>query len=74
MTDSAEPGGKRRHSLVEDFLSPHEIDGAKQPAVYVYEWPVRLWHWLNAAAIIVLMVRGYLIGSPPPSIGTGRQK
>ncbi|MFA6220130.1 MAG: Ni/Fe-hydrogenase, b-type cytochrome subunit [Erythrobacter sp.] len=40
----------------------------KQDAVYVYEAPVRLWHWINAACIIVLFVTGYLIGSPP---GTG---
>lgn len=37
-------------------------------AVYVYEAPVRLWHWVNAFAIIVLCVTGYLIGSPLPSI------
>ncbi len=33
-------------------------------AVYVYEIPVRLWHWVNALAIIVLAISGYLIGSP----------
>jgi Ni/Fe-hydrogenase 1 B-type cytochrome subunit len=37
-------------------------------AIYVYEAPVRLWHWVNAAAIAVLAVTGYLIGSPPPSV------
>jgi Ni/Fe-hydrogenase 1 B-type cytochrome subunit len=42
--------------------------GQYQPAVYVYEAPVRLWHWLNAAAIVVLAVSGYLIGSPLPSM------
>lgn len=31
---------------------------------YVYEAPVRLWHWINAACILVLAVTGYLIGSP----------
>lgn len=34
---------------------------------YVYEAPVRLWHWINAACILVLAVTGYLIGSPLPS-------
>lgn len=33
--------------------------------VYVYELPVRLWHWLNAAAIVVLMLTGWLIADPP---------
>lgn len=37
-------------------------------AVYVYEAPVRLWHWTNALAIVVLAVTGYFIGSPPPSL------
>ena len=36
--------------------------------VYVYEAPVRLWHWVNALAILVLGVTGYFIGSPLPSL------
>ena len=39
-----------------------------EEAVYVYEAPVRIWHWVNAAAIAVLAVTGYLIGSPPPTV------
>ncbi|WP_186387448.1 Ni/Fe-hydrogenase, b-type cytochrome subunit [Stappia sp. TSB10P1A] len=41
----------------------------RQSSVYVYEAPVRIWHWVNAAAILVLCVTGYFIGSPPPSVG-----
>lgn len=37
-------------------------------SVYVYEAPVRLWHWVNALAITVLCVTGYLIGSPLPTM------
>jgi Ni/Fe-hydrogenase 1 B-type cytochrome subunit len=33
--------------------------------VYVWELPVRLYHWINAASVIVLAVTGYLIGNPP---------
>ncbi|WP_031405788.1 Ni/Fe-hydrogenase, b-type cytochrome subunit [Thiomonas sp. FB-Cd] len=33
--------------------------------VYVYELPVRIWHWLVAAAITVLAITGWLIGNPP---------
>ncbi len=33
--------------------------------VYVWELPVRLYHWLNAAAIITLIVTGFYIASPP---------
>ena len=39
-----------------------------EPAVYVYEAPIRLWHWINALAIVVLAITGYLIGSPLPAL------
>ncbi|MGO9108038.1 MAG: Ni/Fe-hydrogenase, b-type cytochrome subunit [Thermoguttaceae bacterium] len=32
--------------------------------VYVWELPVRAYHWINAASVFVLAVTGYLIGSP----------
>jgi Ni/Fe-hydrogenase 1 B-type cytochrome subunit len=38
-------------------------------SVYVYEAPVRLWHWVTMLAIFVLAATGYLIGSPLPAIG-----
>lgn len=41
---------------------------AFQPAVYVYQAPVRIWHWINALAIMVLALTGYLIGSPLPTL------
>jgi len=37
--------------------------------VYVYEAPVRLWHWLTVICMAVLAVTGYFIGAPPPAIG-----
>lgn len=37
-------------------------------AVYVYQAPVRVWHWVNALAIVVLGVSGYFIGQPLPSV------
>ncbi len=40
----------------------------RQP-VYVFEAPVRIWHWLHALSIVVLAVTGYLIANPLPSIG-----
>lgn len=36
-------------------------------SVYVYEAPVRLWHWINALCIVVLALTGYFIGSPLPT-------
>jgi len=41
--------------------------GRSLRAVYVYEAPVRLWHWINALAITTLAITGYLIGQPLPS-------
>lgn len=32
--------------------------------VYVWEFPVRLFHWINALCIFVLGISGYLIGNP----------
>lgn len=43
----------------------------RMTSVYVYETPVRLWHWTNALSIVVLCVTGYLIGAPPPTLGQG---
>ncbi|MES9833114.1 MAG: Ni/Fe-hydrogenase, b-type cytochrome subunit [Candidatus Thiodiazotropha sp. DIVDIV] len=40
----------------------------KRTAVYVYEAPVRLWHWVNALAILVLAVTGYFIANPLPTM------
>jgi len=37
-------------------------------SVYVYEAPVRVWHWVNASAITILCITGYLIGSPLPTM------
>ena len=33
--------------------------------VYVWEQPVRFFHWINALAIVVLCITGYIIGNPP---------
>lgn len=31
---------------------------------YVWEWPVRITHWINVLCIVVLSVTGYYIGHP----------
>ena len=41
----------------------------RRKAVYVFEAPVRIWHWLHALSIVVLCITGYLIANPLPSIG-----
>ena len=44
------------------------LRGVARTSVYVYEAPVRLWHWVNALCIVALIVTGYLIASPLPSV------
>jgi Ni/Fe-hydrogenase 1 B-type cytochrome subunit len=44
-------------------------EGEFTEAMFVYEAPVRLWHWITVLCIFVLGVTGYFIGSPPPSLG-----
>ena len=45
----------------------NELPQGRPPrhAVFVFEWPVRVWHWLTAICIVVLAVTGYYIGNPP---------
>jgi Ni/Fe-hydrogenase 1 B-type cytochrome subunit len=38
-----------------------------EPAVYVYEAPIRLWHWIQFFAVATLCVTGFFIGHPLPS-------
>jgi Ni/Fe-hydrogenase 1 B-type cytochrome subunit len=45
------------------------VTGGPYEPVYVYEAPVRVWHWVTMLLIFVLAGTGYLIGSPPPAIG-----
>lgn len=49
-------------------LDINDAETAAGKTVFVYEAPVRLWHWLNALSIAVLAVTGYLIASPLPSV------
>ncbi len=45
-----------------------EIRAHKEEAIFVYQWPVRVWHWVQVFAILALGITGYLIGSPLPSL------
>ncbi len=67
MAEPTEAPRKQRGLL--DAIVHHATE-VKSPAekVYVYEAPLRLWHWFNALCIVVLCVTGYLIGKPPPSV------
>ena len=47
-----------------------ETTGEKRvtPPVYVFQIPVRIWHWLHALSITTLVVTGYFIAAPLPSV------
>lgn len=46
-----------------------DIDSIRRrTSVFVYEWPVRLWHWVNALCIMVLIGTGWFIASPLPTM------
>ncbi len=45
------------------------VTGGPLEPLYVYEAPVRLWHWVSMLSMGVLALTGYLIGSPLPAIG-----
>jgi Ni/Fe-hydrogenase 1 B-type cytochrome subunit len=42
----------------------HGRQTATYRRVYVWELPVRLYHWLNAICVVLLAVTGYMIGRP----------
>ncbi|MBP2448305.1 Ni/Fe-hydrogenase, b-type cytochrome subunit [Rhizobium leguminosarum] len=46
----------------------HGAKAVERQSIYVYEAPVRLWHWINAFSILTLALTGYFIGSPLPSM------
>jgi len=68
MTSPASPMASA--NVVRDLTQIDSTELARAASirsVYVYEVPVRLWHLVNALAIVVLAITGYLIASPLPS-------
>lgn len=65
MMDAIERPAESEPDLAADTVGGHPIG---RPTVYVYEAPVRICHWVNAFSIVALMVTGYLIGMPLPSV------
>lgn len=44
-----------------------EIREDERP-VYVFELPLRLWHWIHAFSVVTLATTGYFIANPLPSL------
>ena len=56
---------------LEDLLREQRRRGVpttKRTAVYVYQAPLRAWHWVNALSITVLAITGWFIANPLPSM------
>ena len=45
------------------------VIGGPLEDVYVYQAPVRVWHWLTVVCFMLLGVTGYFIGAPLPAMG-----
>ena len=41
-----------------------EVQSPTFQRVYVWEFPVRLYHWVNAVCVVALIATGYIIGNP----------
>lgn len=54
-----------------EITGPVSGEQAGKSGVYVYEGPVRLWHWISALCVVVLAISGFLIANPLPTFGTG---
>jgi Ni/Fe-hydrogenase 1 B-type cytochrome subunit len=62
--------GKQHSTTSADEAAVDALEVARASSiksVYVYEAPIRAWHWINALAITVLAITGYFIGSPLPT-------
>jgi len=44
------------------------IPTTRRTAVYVYQAPLRVWHWVNALSITILAITGWFIANPLPTV------
>lgn len=42
-------------------------EGEIPPPATIFDTPSRMWHWANALLMVILIVSGYFIGTPPPT-------
>jgi Ni/Fe-hydrogenase 1 B-type cytochrome subunit len=49
--------------MVAGRVSPDKLP-VEYRRIYVWELPVRAYHWINAITLVALCVTGYLIGAP----------
>jgi thiosulfate reductase cytochrome b subunit len=46
-------------------------DALPPPRVYRHRWPTRLWHWTNAATVLILLMSGLMIFNAHPRLYWG---
>jgi len=63
-----EEGSSEKRSVASSHSDADGVKIRKQTAVYVYEAPLRLWHWVTVLSVITLCITGYFIGSPLPTM------
>jgi Ni/Fe-hydrogenase 1 B-type cytochrome subunit len=51
-------------TTVKDVFTANGSAPVEYRRIYVWELPVRAYHWINAIALVLLCVTGYLIGAP----------
>lgn len=70
MSSTHATQAKQHRDMPADEAAADALEVARASSiksVYVYEAPIRAWHWINALAITVLAITGYFIGSPLPT-------
>lgn len=70
MSSTHATQAKQHRDMPADETAADALEVARASSiksVYVYEAPIRAWHWINALAITVLAITGYFIGSPLPT-------
>lgn len=51
---------------------PAQVEVAAKPArVYRHRWPTRIWHWLNAITLLVMVMSGLMIFNAYPRLHWG---
>ena len=66
-SSSIEPGPPSQAILPR--IKESHVREIETRGVFVYGPLLRAWHWITVVCITILCVTGYLIGTPPPSIG-----
>src|SRR5690349_7359293 len=55
-----------------DEVPADEPPPAEREIVYRHRWPTRLWHWLNAVTVFVLLMSGLMIFNAHPRLYWGQ--